>query len=161
VPIEYHRNSEIEWDRSEGIGGVSWAALGIGAFFLFIASVSHGGWPLVIGATSLTFGILGAIQGLFDVVVYVVDPETGHFTVRRIVWRKVDEELNLPLKDIERFELEHYKDEHPNVDGDPTRIVALMVSGDRIPLVKEFAGWNLSKKAEMFNQKLRQSRQVG
>jgi len=159
MPIDYYRNSAIEWDRSEGIGAASLAAFGIGVFFVLVALLSHSGWPLVIGASGVVGGILGMIQNLFDVVVYLADPESGTFIVRRIVWRKVDEEFTLPLNEIEHFEVQHQDDERWKGDGVSTRIVAKMKSGDRIPLVKEFSNRNLFQKTEMLNRKLRELRE--
>ena len=159
MPIDYHRTSATEWDRTEGIGAASLAGMGIGILFLVIGSLNRGPWPILIGAVALIGGILGMIQGLFDVVVYLADPETGTLIVRRIVWRKVDEEFTLPLDELESFEVEHRGDARWNCDGDSTRIVARMKSGDRIPLIKEFSSSDLFQKAEMLNRKLRALRE--
>ena len=86
-------------------------------------------------------------------------PESGSFIVRRTVARKIDEEFILPLNEIECFEVQRQDDKRWQGEGDTTRIVAKMKSGDHIPLVKEFSNRDLFRKSAMLNGKLRELRE--
>ena len=85
VPIDYYRDHLLELDRTEGVGLLSLITLAIGGVLLFLGLITHSPWTTFIGGLALFLGTLGALQGLFDVVVYLADPETGAFVVRRYV----------------------------------------------------------------------------